>query len=127
MSDKWNPSSLIRRVYDQEAHLDPSYELSLGHWFVIGVDISPSLAVQDTQQFCHKYTMAEAEPSQPERVLKTELHQYSRRRGTEGPYADDLDIDVLIVGAGFGGVFLLHEMRKAGYKTVLYDAGTFLD
>lgn len=39
-------------------------------------------------------------------------------------YADNLDVDVLIVGAGFGGTFLLHEMRKAGHKTVLYEAGT---
>lgn len=59
----------------------------------------------------------------PERVMKTELAQYGRRRATDGPYADNLDVDVLIVGAGFGGTFLLYEMRKAGYKTVLYDAG----
>lgn len=60
----------------------------------------------------------------PHKTIKTDLRQYSRRRGTEGPYADDLDIDVLIVGAGFGGVYLLHEMREAGYKTVMYEAGT---
>lgn len=59
----------------------------------------------------------------PERVMKTELAQYGRRRAKDGPYADNLDVDVLIVGAGFGGTFLLYEMRKAGYKTVLYDAG----
>ena len=59
----------------------------------------------------------------PERVMKTDLAQYGRRRRTDGPYADNLDVDVLIVGAGFGGTFLLYEMRKAGYKTVLYDAG----
>lgn len=59
----------------------------------------------------------------PERVMRTELSQYGRRRATDGPYADNLDVDVLIVGAGFGGTFLLYEMRKAGYKTVLYDAG----
>ena len=58
-----------------------------------------------------------------ERILKTDLWQYGRRRGTEGPYANNLDIDVLIVGAGFGGVYCLYEMRKAGFKTVLYDAG----
>ncbi|KAF2172967.1 hypothetical protein M409DRAFT_62608 [Zasmidium cellare ATCC 36951] len=59
-----------------------------------------------------------------ERVLHRELAEYGRRRAMDGPYADNLDIDVLIVGAGFGGVYLLHEMRKAGYKTVLYEAGT---
>ena len=59
-----------------------------------------------------------------ERVLHRDLSEYGRRRGTTGPYADNLELDVLIVGAGFGGVFLLHEMRKQGYKTVLYEAGT---
>lgn len=59
-----------------------------------------------------------------ERVLHRELAEYGRRRSMEYPYSDNLDIDVLIVGAGFGGVFLLHEMRKAGYKTTLYEAGT---
>lgn len=38
------------------------------------------------------------------------------------PYADNLDIDVLVVGAGFGGLFVLHEMRKLGYQTVVYEA-----
>ena len=62
----------------------------------------------------------------PQSVLKRDLAQYSRRRGTTGLYADNLDIDVLIVGAGFGGIFLLYEMRKAGYKTAIYEAGTSL-
>jgi len=51
------------------------------------------------------------------------LYEYAKRRHTDGPYADNLDIDVLIVGAGFSGAYLLHEMRKQGYSTVLYDAG----
>lgn len=67
--------------------------------------------------------MGDAGDPIPERVLKTELHQYGRRRRTDGPYADNLELDVLVVGAGFAGTFLLYEMRKAGYKTVLYDAG----
>jgi len=59
----------------------------------------------------------------PERILKRHLHEYAERKRTDGPYADKLDIDVLIVGAGFGGTYLLYEMRKAGFKTVLYEAG----
>jgi ribulose 1,5-bisphosphate synthetase/thiazole synthase len=59
----------------------------------------------------------------PERVLKTELSQFGRRRATDGPYADNLDLDVLIVGAGFSGIYLLYELRKQGYKTTIYDAG----
>lgn len=60
----------------------------------------------------------------PERVLKTDLYQYGKRARIDGPYADDLDIDCLIIGAGFGGAYSLYEMRKQGYSTVLYDAGT---
>jgi hypothetical protein len=41
----------------------------------------------------------EQEP-QPERILKTDLREYSKRTRHDGPYADDLDLDVLIVGAG---------------------------
>ena len=63
------------------------------------------------------------EPDNTERLLKTDLWQYAQRRGNSGPYADNLDVDVLIVGAGFSGAFLLYEMRKQGYSTVLYDAG----
>jgi hypothetical protein len=60
----------------------------------------------------------------PERVLKTDLREYSNRKRTDGPYADNLDIDVLVVGAGFGGAYSLYEMRKQGFSTVLFDAGT---
>lgn len=35
-------------------------------------------------------------------TLKTELTEFAHRRNNEGPYADNLDVDVLIVGAGFG-------------------------
>ncbi|KUJ16448.1 cyclohexanone monooxygenase [Mollisia scopiformis] len=67
--------------------------------------------------------MGDPGPEQPECIIKTDLSQYARRRATDGPYADNLDLDVLIVGAGFSGVYMLYEMRKYGYKTVLYDAG----
>lgn len=32
----------------------------------------------------------------------TDLTDYAARRHTDGPYADNLDVDVLIVGGGFG-------------------------
>ncbi|KIW61986.1 hypothetical protein PV05_02042 [Exophiala xenobiotica] len=60
----------------------------------------------------------------PERVLHRDLFEYAQRPRTDGPYADNLDVDVLIIGAGFGGTYMLYEMRKAGFKTVLYEAGT---
>uniref|UniRef100_A0A7E4VNQ9 Pyr_redox_2 domain-containing protein n=1 Tax=Panagrellus redivivus TaxID=6233 RepID=A0A7E4VNQ9_PANRE len=37
-------------------------------------------------------------------------------------YADNLDLDVLIVGAGFSGVYLLYKLRQAGFKVKVYDA-----
>jgi cation diffusion facilitator CzcD-associated flavoprotein CzcO len=64
------------------------------------------------------------DPSGPESIVKTDLWQFAAPGKGEGPYADNLDLDVLIVGAGFGGTYLLYEMRKNGFNTVLYDAGT---
>lgn len=59
-----------------------------------------------------------------ERILKTDLTQYSKKSTrTDGPYAANLDIDCIIVGGGFGGIYSLHEMRKAGFSTVMYEAG----
>ncbi|KAF2188891.1 HK97 family phage prohead protease [Zopfia rhizophila CBS 207.26] len=55
--------------------------------------------------------------------MHSELKEYSRRRGTEYPYNDDLDVDVLIVGAGFGGVFCLKTLREQGFNAVIYEAG----
>jgi len=38
-------------------------------------------------------------------------------------YKDNLDVDVLIVGAGFGGVYLLHRLRdELGLKCKIYEA-----
>ena len=64
------------------------------------------------------------EEAKPERIIKTDLHQYGKRRKQDGPYADNLDLDVIVVGAGFGGAYCLYELRKQGFNTVLYDAGT---
>ena len=41
-------------------------------------------------------------------------------------YAKELETDVLIVGAGFGGVYLMHKLRQLGYKCKIYEAGTEL-
>ncbi|KAF2454997.1 putative steroid monooxygenase [Lineolata rhizophorae] len=58
--------------------------------------------------------------------IETELSDYAHRRDTAGPYADNLEVDALIVGGGFGGVYCLYEMRKLGLKTVIYEAGNDL-
>ena len=47
-------------------------------------------------------------------------------RGSTDSYDDNLDIDVIVVGAGFGGVYLLHHLRKLGYKTKVFEAGSNL-
>lgn len=42
-------------------------------------------------------------------------------------YAKNLEVDVLIVGAGFGGVYLLHKLRdELGFKCKIFEAGTEL-
>ncbi|KAF7512594.1 hypothetical protein GJ744_000855 [Endocarpon pusillum] len=43
--------------------------------------------------------------------------------GSTHSYADNLEIDCLIIGAGFGGVYLLHHLRKMGYDCKIYEAG----
>ena len=43
--------------------------------------------------------------------------------GSTGSYADNLEIDCLIIGAGFGGVYLLHHLRRMGYNCKIYEAG----
>jgi glycerol-3-phosphate dehydrogenase len=58
--------------------------------------------------------------------LRTHLHEYGRRRRTDGPYADNLEVDALVVGGGFAGVFMFWSLRKEGLKTVMYEAGTDL-
>lgn len=35
-----------------------------------------------------------------------------------------IDLDVLIVGAGFGGCYALHKFRKQALKTHVFEAGT---
>ncbi|KAF1935991.1 cyclohexanone monooxygenase [Clathrospora elynae] len=58
--------------------------------------------------------------------LKTQLWEYGERQRTDGPYADNLEVDCLVVGGGFGGVFCFWSLRKAGFKTVMYEAGNDL-
>lgn len=46
------------------------------------------------------------------------------RDGQTDNYADNLDVDVLIVGAGFGGVYLLHKLRdEYGMNVKIFEAG----
>ncbi|CAI6340068.1 unnamed protein product [Periconia digitata] len=38
-------------------------------------------------------------------------------------YADNLETDVLIVGAGFGGIYLMHKLRQLGFNCKIFEAG----
>jgi cation diffusion facilitator CzcD-associated flavoprotein CzcO len=58
--------------------------------------------------------------------MKSELKEFAHRRATTDRYADNLEVDVLIVGAGFGGVYLLYELRKLGFNSVIFEAGNDL-
>ena len=39
---------------------------------------------------------------------------------------DNLHVDVLIVGAGFGGIYLLHKLRQRGYNVKIFEAANGL-
>jgi hypothetical protein len=44
--------------------------------------------------------------------------------GNTDVYADNLETEVLIVGAGFGGVYLMHKLRdELGFDCKIYEAG----
>jgi cyclohexanone monooxygenase len=46
-------------------------------------------------------------------------------RATSNGNADelnDLTLDVLVVGAGFGGLYQLHKLRKLGYKVKVVES-----
>ncbi|EMC93437.1 hypothetical protein BAUCODRAFT_240427 [Baudoinia panamericana UAMH 10762] len=49
--------------------------------------------------------------------------------GADGPASSDvvhLELDALIVGAGFAGVYLLHRLRQEGFNVKIAEAGTGL-
>ncbi|EGR50085.1 uncharacterized protein TRIREDRAFT_76230 [Trichoderma reesei QM6a] len=56
--------------------------------------------------------------------FNTELTDYSVQHDDRtGPYAENLDIDAVIVGAGFAGIFMLKTLRDRGLKTYIFEAG----
>ncbi|KAL4971590.1 hypothetical protein BDW66DRAFT_164973 [Aspergillus desertorum] len=63
-------------------------------------------------------------PTSVPKKFSTSLTDYSTSRATKsGPYADKLDVDALIVGAGFAGIFMLKTLRDQGLRTVIFEAG----
>ncbi|KAF2086628.1 cyclopentanone 1,2-monooxygenase [Saccharata proteae CBS 121410] len=48
----------------------------------------------------------------------------AKANSTTGADAENIDVDVLIVGAGFGGCYLLHKLRdQYGFKCKVFEAG----
>lgn len=70
------------------------------------------------------FKMGEPIPVQTKK-FNTELTDYSvsPAKDKTGPYADNLEVDALIVGAGFAGIFMLKTLRDRGYNAVIYEAG----
>jgi cation diffusion facilitator CzcD-associated flavoprotein CzcO len=57
-------------------------------------------------------------------VLRTDIRvQDAHKDSSNDTYADNLDTEVLIVGAGFGGIYLMHKLRQLGFKCKIYEAG----
>lgn len=52
--------------------------------------------------------------------FRTELKETFDHLGSGGLSTEELNVDVLIVGAGFGGIFCLYEMRKLGLHAVIF-------
>jgi cation diffusion facilitator CzcD-associated flavoprotein CzcO len=44
-------------------------------------------------------------------------------KGETDSYADNLETEVLIVGAGFGGIYLMHKLRQLGFRCKIFEAG----
>lgn len=55
-------------------------------------------------------------------TLKKELTEFAQRRSNEGPYADNLDVDVMIVGAGFGMAQPFPSNNRCTWLTDLKEA-----
>ncbi|KAL4998442.1 hypothetical protein BDV10DRAFT_194380 [Aspergillus recurvatus] len=67
---------------------------------------------------------AASTPTSTPQKFSTSLTDYSSAHAaSSGPYADNLDVDALIVGAGFAGIFMLKSLRDRGLRTVIFEAG----
>ncbi|KAI1085163.1 FAD/NAD(P)-binding domain-containing protein [Whalleya microplaca] len=70
--------------------------------------------------------MGEPIPDHPKK-FNTGLTDYSvHHKENTGPYAPNLEVDALIVGSGFAGIFMLKTLRDRGLKAVIYEAGNGL-
>ena len=59
--------------------------------------------------------------------VKRELTENTTRGATDRNYADKLDVNILIIDAGFGGIYSLYKIRKLGLTAIIYKAGNNID
>jgi cation diffusion facilitator CzcD-associated flavoprotein CzcO len=53
--------------------------------------------------------------------------QRSMARGRQAKSENaDLELDAVVIGGGFAGVYLLYKLRKEGFNVKLLEAGTGL-
>ena len=45
-------------------------------------------------------------------------------QGDKNTSVTGIDFDVIIVGAGFAGMYMLHRMRRMGLKAIVFEAGS---
>ena len=45
-------------------------------------------------------------------------------KGDKNTSVTGIDFDVIIVGAGFAGMYMLHRMRRMGLKAIVFEAGS---
>ena len=44
-------------------------------------------------------------------------------KNADNTSATGKDFDVIIIGAGFAGMYMLHRMREMGLKSIVFEAG----
>lgn len=44
--------------------------------------------------------------------------------GTNGAHQEKPDYDAIVIGAGFGGLRMIHELRKQGKSVKVIEAGS---
>jgi hypothetical protein len=80
-----------------------------------------------TGQVCivfHRLLALHLLPARMKQDIST--HQLGGVKDHPDAHKADTNVDCLIVGAGFGGVYLLHHLRKAGYSCKIFEAGADL-
>ena len=51
------------------------------------------------------------------------MRRAQETNGSAGGKPLDLDLDAVIIGGGFGGIYLLHKLRTEGFNVKLIEAG----